>query len=75
MGRCPERGLMIMPQATQELRDEWGIDDAKAIQYLERRGFTFKGGIIKATDPRAWDDEKARSAALFLIQEWDYDSE
>ena len=64
-----------MPQAIQELQDEFGTGDEIALKYLEEKGFTFAGGIIRVSNKDAWKDEKAQREALFMVQEWDYEVE
>lgn len=60
-----------MPQATQKLRDIWGVSEEKAFAQLEgkineRAGLIqFKEGYVPTPDDM--------SALTFLLQEWDYD--
>lgn len=65
-----------MPQATDELRVEWGgvlgVGEDKAIAHLERRGY-------RLTQHYTWKKPKFvtptladQRAVLFLIQEWDF---
>lgn len=64
-----------MPQATPELREEWGIMDGPAIQFLEQRGYLLteafewrlpSSRIVGEITP------KEGRAILFLFEEWDF---
>lgn len=63
-----------MPQASEELRDAWGISEAKAEAYL------FWHGWVLTKNWQWWHpyldkaimDDLACDAISFLIQEWDY---
>lgn len=62
-----------MPQASEDLRAEFGIDDRPVIRFLEAAGYT-------RTDDWCWllpegkiePTEKEDRAILFLIEEWDW---
>ena len=61
-----------MPQATPELREEWGVDERLAVEWLEARGY-------RRTPQWSWivpinvePTEKDFRAIDFLIQEWDF---
>jgi hypothetical protein len=61
----------LMPQATEELRSEWGVMPERAIEFLLAAGY-------RLTDEWTWESSKPsstpeeRRAMLFLIQEWDF---
>lgn len=68
-------GREHVPQATEELRAEWGgptgCDDSRAIAFLQGRGY-------KLTNRWTWKKPRTltpsledRRAVLYLIQEWD----
>lgn len=60
-----------MPQATDELRKEWGIAPDKAIEFLEKAGFQltrYSSWILKNREPTS----KENRAIDFLFQEWDF---
>jgi hypothetical protein len=60
-----------MPQATEELRAEWGVMPEEAIQFLLTAGY-------RLTDDWTWESPsrestpQERRVILFLIQEWDF---
>lgn len=66
-----------MPQASQELREEWMADgiasDEKAMQYLKAAGYrlTRQWFWIKPT-PAHSPTDKEWSAICFLVDEWDF---
>lgn len=65
-----------MPQAEAELREKWGgetgVDDGKAIAFLEARGWKQTAtGMWRAPETVISDDEY--DALKFLVQEWDRD--
>ena len=61
-----------MPQATKELRDEWGIDPSKAVDHLEKKGFTIDSDFC-IIDPEGYEPTEEDFRAIdFLIQEWDF---
>jgi hypothetical protein len=62
-----------MPQASDEQRTEWGIDDAPVIAFLENRGYklTRQWTWVLPT-PDHHPTEKEISAICFLIDEWDF---
>ncbi len=60
-----------MPQASQELRDEWaGMDEA--LEYLESQGIKYPGGMILVKQSQ--DIGRVKSAIDYLIDEWDFDA-
>lgn len=63
-----------MPQATQDLRDEWHEGgDAAAIGYLEGEGFTLnRDWTWQPPAGKPVLDKKAYRAIDYLIQEWDF---
>lgn len=60
-----------MPQATEELREEWH-SDGNALDFLYERGFV----LLKSWEwvkPEGHElTEKEQRAVLYLIEEWDY---
>lgn len=62
-----------MPQASDEQRAEWGIDDAPVIRFLETAGYRL-GGDWRWTKPTPahQPSEKEISAIEFLMDEWDF---
>lgn len=67
-----------MPQATDDLRQEWGgrmgIAEDKAEAALIAYGFSIDRGLIQPPSGWDWDgrDELWR-AVCFLTDEWDYE--
>jgi hypothetical protein len=64
-----------MPRATDELRAEWGIDEAKATRHLENAGYKLLlDGSYNWLPPSGSHQmtDKERSAMWFLATEWDY---
>lgn len=59
-----------MPQATSELRTEWGIDPSNALRHIESN-FIIDQGIISPR-PNYLPTEMDLSAIAFLLMEWDY---
>lgn len=62
-----------MPQASDEMRALWGIDDYPPTAYLKAAGFTLNRDWTWT--PPAPDHEltgNERSAIRFLIDEWDF---
>lgn len=66
-----------MPQASEELRKEWGgangVGEDKAESYLLSKGYTLSPGwlwILPSSDHIPTEEETA--AMCFLIEEWDY---
>ena len=61
-----------MPNAPDHLREEWGIDDGKAYNYLISQGYvlTEDFGWLKPKDHTP--TEKELSALDFLCLEWDW---
>lgn len=62
-----------MPQATEELRAEWGIDDGPVIKWLQDRGwqYTQNWEWIKPSLDYKPTGKEIR-AIEFLFQEWDW---
>tara|TARA_Y100001951_G_C11288487_1_gene270413 strand:+ start:2016 stop:2213 length:198 start_codon:yes stop_codon:yes gene_type:complete len=60
-----------MPQAPQELRDEWGVMDDLAINFLLERGFKYSRDFVWNVHRKPTDEEF--SALQFLLLEWDFD--
>jgi hypothetical protein len=62
-----------MPQANKELRDKWGIDPSKAMDYLESMGWNCGPDNIWRSPPgRTKFEDDELSAVDYLFQEWDY---
>lgn len=65
-----------MPQATPELRAEWGISETKAMEYLKSRGFELRKDYNWRAPVHMTNilelNEKDHSAIVFLMQEWDF---
>lgn len=62
-----------MPQASDELRKKWGIDDGKATKFLKDAGFILNRDW-SWTSPKPENEitEDEWGAISFMIQEWDY---
>jgi hypothetical protein len=60
-----------MPQAEDELRQEFGISEEKAEQVIKEAGGEISKGTIRIPNV-ALLDEKVYRACEFLIWEWDY---
>lgn len=64
-----------MPMASEELREQWGIDNEPAERHLRKRGFRLNSQWFWEHDTlKRWEDlsELDRSAIRFLADEWDY---
>jgi hypothetical protein len=62
-----------MPQASDEQRAEWGIDDAPVIAFLRTQGYELtRHWTWIAPTPNHVPSEKEWSAIYFLIDEWDF---
>lgn len=64
-----------MPQASDELRNEFGIDPSGALEIIDKVGGTIKDGYITLPDGLVMPEEdmkKLMRACEFLIDEWDY---
>lgn len=62
-----------MPQASEELRNIWGISEEKAINHLGISGFKLtKRYTWQHKDPNYKLTERDKSAMWFLICEWDF---
>lgn len=61
-----------MPEASSELREEWGIMDSIAIQYLEGNGYVLTSDWTWVTPPNHVPTSKECRAIQFLIDEWDF---
>jgi hypothetical protein len=62
-----------MPQATEELRREWGIADSRAIKFLNDRGYKLTRDFRwQKPHPNMKPTAKELRAIEFLIQEWDF---
>jgi len=62
-----------MPQASEDLRREWGDGtntDQKAVKFLEARGYKL-GRDWRWESPHKPSEEEIR-AICYLIDEWDY---
>lgn len=64
-----------MPQASEELRDEWGINESPAISFLKSRGYHLTRWWLwlrpKHHVVEGEVTSKERRAVQFLIEEWD----
>lgn len=63
-----------MPQASEELREKWGIDEQKASKFLESHGFKLTKDCQWQAPPEHTITEEEWSAIEFLIDEWDFGS-
>jgi hypothetical protein len=62
-----------MPQATDELRKEWGVMDDRAIKFLNDRGYKLTRDFHwKKPHPNMKPTAKELRAIEFLFQEWDF---
>lgn len=60
-----------MPQATDELRAEWGIETEKALYFLRAAGYRLTNSWTWVP-PRRESTEMELRAIEYLIQEWDF---
>lgn len=62
-----------MPEASEELRTEWGLSDAKAIDYLTTHGYRLlKGWVWQKPSLEHKMTAKEASAIRYLIEEWNF---
>ena len=62
-----------MPQATDELREEWdGPDDQKAMGFLRDAGYVLNRDWTWSSPEGREPTEKEWSAIDFMFQEWDF---
>lgn len=61
-----------MPQATQDLRDKWGLDPSKALECINANFLMNERGEITRKDYSHEPTEEELSAIDYLFQEWDY---
>lgn len=62
-----------MPQATEELRAEWGIETEKAIKFLENAGFVLRQDWQwERPKDRYHVTGKEHRAIWYLVEEWDF---
>ncbi len=62
-----------MPQATDELRARWDIEDGPVWAYLKAKGFAEDRFVILRPSLEHELTDAETSAISFLIQEWDWD--
>ena len=60
-----------MPQATDQLREEWA-DDAVAMDYLKAAGYRLTRRWTWIVPPNHLPTEKELRAVDYLFQEWDF---
>lgn len=71
--QVPHRPPTNMPQSSKELRDKWGIDGQKALDYLLTMNWECGPDfILRSPHNRTKFEEDELSAVKYLFEEWDF---